>query len=334
MIREGTLKDGSIESLLTFLGPIAPTEAAACAKELLAPLAVANSTLRERTVGVLTACIGAMPAATWDFAWPIVESDGEVAEKALLRVADRFDHDRKKFLPTLTENRLAALYLKLHRMFPPETDPPHNSGFSGVSPRQSVGWFRNDVIAALEARGTEEACREILRLANALPKHNVWLRWRLYTARMSKRRMSWTPPSPETLLLLAKRTEGRLVRDADDLLAVVMESLERFQTQLTQSTLPRSEVFWRYAGADTRQRDFEPHDEAFLSNEVARWLRDDLNQRGIVVGREIQPRRGQRTDIYVDAVARGDSGLSVQVVTVVIEVKGCWNAEVRTAVDS
>ena len=161
-----------------------------------------------------------------------------------------------------------------------------------------------------------------------------WLRRLLYNARISKRRFGWNPPSPEAFLLLAERTEGRLVRDADDLLEVVLESLARFQAQLTRSTLPRSEVFWRYAGADTRQRNFEPHDEAFLSNELARWLRDDLNQRGIVIGREVQPRRGQRTDIYVDAVARGDSSLSVQTVTVVIEVKGCWNAEVRTAVDS
>jgi hypothetical protein len=33
-------------------------------------------------------------------------------------------------------------------------------------------------------------------------------------------------------------------------------------------------------------------------------------------------------------VSRGDSSSSVHTVTVVIEAKGCWNAEVRTAVDS
>ena len=334
LIREGSFKAGSIESLLTFLGPIAPPEAATCAKELLAPAAVADSALQDRTVGVLTSCLGAMPAATWDFAWPIVESDLALAERVLLGISDRFDHDRMKFLPTLTESKLAILYLKLHNLFPPETDPPRNSGFSGVSSRQSVGWFRNDVISTLEARGTEEACRELLRLANALPTHSVWLRWRHYNTRVSKRRISWSPPSPKTVLLLAKRAEGRLVRDVDDLLEVVMESLERFQVQLTNSTLPRSEVLWRYAGADTRQQDFEPHDEAFLANEIARWLRDDLNQRRVVIGREVQPRRGQRTDIWVDATACGDSAASVQTMTVVIEIKGCWNAEARSAVDS
>ena len=125
-----------------------------------------------------------------------------------------------------------------------------------------------------------------------------------------------------------------MVRDSDDLLAVVVESLDRFQSQLTQSTLPRAEVFWRYEGADTRQRNHEPHDEAFLSNEIARWLRDDLNQRGVMIGREVQMRRGQRTDIYVEAVAQSERNASMPTATVVIEVKGCWNTEVRTAVDS
>ena len=226
------------------------------------------------------------------------------------------------------------MYLKLHNLFPPETDPPHNSGFFGVSSRQAVSWFRNDVITDLEARGTEEACQELLRLANALPKHNVWLRWRHYNARTSKRRMVWNPPAPLTVLSLAKRSEGRLVNDADDLLEVVMESLERFQIQLTQSTLPRSERFWHWDGSDTQRRNFRPRDEAFLSDEIACWLRDDLNQRGAVIGREVQPRRGQRTDIHVEAVARGNSAAVLQTVTVVIEVKGCWNVEVRTSVDS
>ncbi|MDB6066258.1 MAG: hypothetical protein JWR26_2466 [Pedosphaera sp.] len=334
LIRAGTLKDGSVESLLTFLGTIVPAETAACAKELLVANAVTDPAQQDRIAGIASCCIGAMPAAAWDFAWPLVESDQTLATKVLLRVSNRFDHDRKKFLPTLTEDQLAALYLKLHILFPPESDPPRNNGHSGVSARQSISWFRNDVINALEARGTEKACLELLRLASTLPTHAVWFRWRCYNARISKRRVAWSPPLPQTVLLLAKSGEGRLVKDANDLLEVVMESLGRLQSKLTQSSLPRAEVLWRYEGADTRQRNFKPHDEAFLSNEIARWLRDDLNQRGIIIGREVQARRGQRTDIWVEAVARNRGDASIQTVTVVIEVKGCWNAEVQTAVDS
>jgi len=143
----------------------------------------------------------------------------------------------------------------------------------------------------------------------------------------------WTPPTPQTVLALAAHREARLVSDANDLMEVVLESLGRLQVQLTQSTLPRSEDLWHWEGADTRRRNFRHRDEASLSNYIARWLRDDLDQRGIVIGREVQPRLGQRTDIHVTAVPRGDASSSLQNVTVVIEVKGCWNVEVRTAVD-
>ncbi len=109
---------------------------------------------------------------------------------------------------------------------------------------------------------------------------------------------------------------------------VVLESLNRLQDALTTSTLPHSEDLWHWDGADTQRRDFRHKDEAFLSNYVARWLVNDLQQRGIIIEREVQLRQGQRTDIYVTAVAEA-SDSSITDVTVVIEVKGCWNAGVR-----
>jgi hypothetical protein len=64
-----------------------------------------------------------------------------------------------------------------------------------------------------------------------------------------------------------------------------------------------SERLWTYEGAGLSRRNFKPKDEESLSDEVARWLREDLGpSKGIVVNREVQPRRGQKTDIYVNAV--------------------------------
>jgi len=332
LVRNGELKTGSIESIFHFVAPIAPVEAAACAQLFLNSDSLANSANEERTVAILAACIGGMPAAAWDFAWPIIEANPTLAEKVLMRVGNRVDYDRNKFLPLLTEKQLADLYLKVHGFFPPETDPDFSRG-GFVTPRQSVVHFRGDTIVALEARGTEAACQELLQLANALPLESLWLRWRYYSARTSKRRRLWTPPTPQTVLVLAAHGEARLVSDANDLMEVVLESLGRLQVQLTQSTLPRSEELWNWDGADTRRRNFRHRDEAFLSNYIARWLRDDLDHRGIVIGREVQPRLGQRTDIHVTAMPRRDASSSLQNVTVVIEVKGCWNVEVRTAVD-
>ena len=328
LIRNGNLKVRSIESILDFVASISPADAAACAQELLDGSANADGANDELTTAVLTACLATMPAATWKFAWPILEACAPLAEKVLLRVAYLSCYDRKSRLPTLSEMQLANLYLKIHDLFPPETDT--ESTDSSVSPRQALSRYRQELIPILEAKGSEEACIELIRVANALPSEG-WLRRCYLNARTIKRRNSWIPPSPQAVLTLAARAEARFVLDEADLVEVLLESFARFQTQLTQSALPRSEDSWHWKGADTRRSDFEPRDEAFLCNYVARWLREDLTARGVVIGREVQLRQGQRTDIHVSAVAAGRAWRNEENPTVVIEVKGCWNRDVRTA---
>ena len=70
-----------------------------------------------------------------------------------------------------------------------------------------------------------------------------------------------------------------------------------------------------------------------MSDYVARHLKKDLADRGIVINREVQIRRGRRgemagqsTDIHVDAVPAQDTpGQLYGPIGVVIEVKGSWN---------
>jgi hypothetical protein len=190
--------------------------------------------------------------------------------------------------------------------------------------------FRGDIVNTLEARGTEEACSALLWLGNTLPNEHLSMRRRWHNARISIRRKAWFPPSPKTILGLAARSDSRLVRNTDDLMEVVLESLSRLQIALVQSTLPRGEDLWHWDGADTQRKNFRHRDEAYLSNYVARWLAEDLQQRGIVIGREVQLRQGQRTDIHVTAVAEA-AGSLLPDATVVIETKGCWNPSVLTA---
>ena len=51
---------------------------------------------------------------------------------------------------------------------------------------------------------------------------------------------------------------------------------------------------------------------------------------GVVANREVQPRRGKRTDVVIEA-ALPNSREGFDKLAVVIEVKGCWHSEVRTA---
>ncbi|MHC5934407.1 hypothetical protein [Nostoc sp.] len=80
-------------------------------------------------------------------------------------------------------------------------------------------------------------------------------------------------------------------------------------------------------------RAYIPRDENRFSDYVARYLKNNLKNRGIILNREVEIRRGERTDIQVDAVIKKPTGEVSDSVTVIIEVKGCWNDELDSAME-
>lgn len=88
-------------------------------------------------------------------------------------------------------------------------------------------------------------------------------------------------------------------------------------------------VHWRKITDST----YLPKDENSLSDYVARYLKNYLYQKGIIINREVEIRRGERTDIQVDAVRKKQNGDVYDSVTVIIEVKGCWNDELNSAME-
>lgn len=86
------------------------------------------------------------------------------------------------------------------------------------------------------------------------------------------------------------------------------------------------------------KRKFKPKDEGTLSDYVKVHLSEDLKGRGVVVNREVEVRRiegiGERTDIHVDAVIKKPDGEIYDQIKVVIETKGCWNKELKTAMET
>ena len=78
LVRTGNLNTRSVESILKFVASISPTDAAACAQELLGSATIADAAKDELTTAVLTACLTTIPATTWTFAWPIIEAKSSV----------------------------------------------------------------------------------------------------------------------------------------------------------------------------------------------------------------------------------------------------------------
>lgn len=330
LITSDRLKPGCIESALSFLTEVDAKAGVDCLKLLLPPGIELDEAQRERTKGVLCVAVAKIPNETWEIVWPLMVAHTEFAEHVLGKLAYGMDYSPKgAVFPLISENQLAEVYLLLNRVFPPAQDPPFTSGT--VTSRQAVVQFRADLIGALTARGTEDACKQLLRLSESVPSERLWFRWRYWEALRLKRRKGWQPLSPEVIRSVLENPAARVVEDENDLIDVILESLCRFQEHLTKSSPPQAGFLWNYEGSGNQRKSFSPKDEEDLSDMIAVWLTNDLGPKaGVVIGREVQPRRGQRTDIKVVAIPTEAGGC--RPLTVVVEVKGCWHREVRTAI--
>lgn len=218
----------------------------------------------------------------------------------------------------MKESQLADFYLWLHSEVPPD------SGADG-GPLKNFHWevWKDRAIGELRGRGTAKACESVQYLMQKLPEKE-YLKRVAREAQLALWRREWEPLSPDALIKLVQQADLRVVQNGDQLMQVVMESLERLEAEL-QSKPQAAPDLWN----DSKKGSRRPKDEAHLSDYVKRHLDRDLKGRGIVVNREVQIERGQLTDIRIDAVPRGRVSDNDEPVSLIIEVKGCWNPKVK-----
>jgi hypothetical protein len=268
---------------------------------------------------------------SWDILWPEFQADRTFFQEVITDMA----HNRRQFRKPpakLSEAQLADLYILLMEEFPREEDPIHDDAHF-VGPRESVQSYRDGVLSELQARGIRAACTAIERIRDALP-HLDYLNWTLRTARRTMLLATWNPLSITQIFELSHQSESRLVRNGRELQEVILESLETLQDRL-QGETPAVRDIWDKRGKD----DWRPKDEEDFSDYIKRHLDIDLIHCGIVALREVQIRRGnaepgERTDIYVTAVINGAQPNTFETVRVILEVKGCWNKGLKTAMAS
>lgn len=135
------------------------------------------------------------------------------------------------------------------------------------------------------------------------------------------RAATWKPVSPKTFLALAGDRRKRLADNEQELLALVVESLDRLQTKL-KDELTAARDLW-----NIDRGTFWPKAEEEFSDYVSRHLNADIQDRGIIVNREVQIRRRQLTDIHIDAVIPEAQLGTYARVYVIVEAKGNWNPE-------
>ncbi|PAY17443.1 hypothetical protein CKO51_21240 [Rhodopirellula sp. SM50] len=233
---------------------------------------------------------------------------------------------------SLSEETIAALFRIIVREYPYE-DNDESSGARNLSDEYEVQQFRDRLLNRLCELGSSESCQQVTQLAQDFPQYE-FLWGSVRRARRAHLNSSWEPMDIDALKTLLGSKNSRLVRSESELHDVIAESLSRLQSELS-GEIPAARDLWDY---DKRDKTWRPVNENDLSDYIARHLRRDLDALGIVSLREVQVRQrgeegGEFTDLYVTVRIQLSRGEERQIKTIV-EVKGCWNREVETAMQT
>jgi hypothetical protein len=330
--QDTSLKPSCIADLLSPLLEQGTKEAENFARTLVPTPPPTEQVAREKALHAAQLLMLKMSDAAWGTVWPAIQSDAEFGRELIQRVSQHthFTGEGIPLFAQLNEDQLADLYTWLERQFPHAEDPDRPPGISYMpGPRDNVVDFRDGLLRHLEARGTQEAVNAIRRIKSEFPDA-WWLKWALHDAQNAMIRQMWSPPSPAELLELVRDPRRRFVASGEQLLQAVIESLQRAQNKLQNKDTPAVPFLWDEVV-------YKPKSEARLSDWVKLHLDEDLRERRVFVGREVEIYRraatgiGERTDIYVEVFSHSPPGGRAEKITVVIECKGCWNPDLDTA---
>jgi hypothetical protein len=177
---------------------------------------------------------------------------------------------------------------------------------------------------------TEDASGELQALAVQFPDHPGLTGLAASHARWVGENLP--PLTLAEFTRLVTDVTTRIVRNVADLTRVVLDALDTLQEQALQSH-GWSTLMWNRED-EQAQDGWWPTWEDNLSNLLCAFLREHLAGQKPVINREveIQPSRldGGRTDVLIQAADPRDA--APQPLTVIIEVKGCWNPEISTGI--
>ena len=98
------------------------------------------------------------------------------------------------------------------------------------------------------------------------------------------RAQTWETPTPAEILAIANDASLNLIRNGDELLEVLIESLTVWQHQLHGET-PSIMNLWDY---QVQTKTYRPRDEPHLSDCIKQHLEMDIGHRGVFLGREVE----------------------------------------------
>jgi hypothetical protein len=257
----------------------------------------------------------------WDLIWIFISHDLEICRKFFLRRRQIYEFKERALIDQLSVTQIKDLYILLVNAFPYAEDPDQmHSGY--VTPRMEVERIRDYIPSHLSRLGNRQACHALEEITKLFPQYE-FLKKLLAIGRDNFRRGTWLPPSPEDLFQLIKDSKKRFVESGEQLLDVIMESLNMLQDKLHGSN-NLVELLWN------QKEDGEWNNKKEISHSkfIAQHLEDDMKD--VMVHREVEINR-DKTDIYVSAISKDMNGNFEDRISVLIEVKGCWHDKLCTA---
>ncbi|MBN2308978.1 MAG: hypothetical protein JXR94_08415 [Candidatus Hydrogenedentes bacterium] len=318
----------SLGNLLTVLQERGWPEAETLAEGFVTQLRPYPEEKQQHAVQAALALVREQEDAGWDVVWPAIQEDPDFGQNLIRNLSsDRGPRlGGRPFYAKLTAQQASDLYLWITERYPHCEEDFADGSFGFASFRDLVSELRDEIFRHLKGRGTAECYNAIRRIVAALPDVE-WLKYEAITARRIMLRKTWCPPDPAVIIQTAQDSGLRFVQDGSALLDVVIESLKRLECKLHAET-PAIRDLWDEV---PRKKTYRPVDENAFSDYVKRHLQDDIGGAGIVVSREVRIHRGQATDIHIDAVRRSTDGVDADIVTAIVEVKGCWHRHVWAA---
>jgi hypothetical protein len=334
---QGDVTANALESILAFLFRHDIAVAEEFARSFLMSKLPRTGVARDQAEIAARRLLISTTGQGWDNTWRFVRARPTFAREVVSLLASDYSLGEAHFPAGLSDEQLADLFVWIENHWPTPPDTADSLAVHG--PHGSISSLRDLLLRALQDRGTYSACSAIESIMRALPQLS-WLKWTLHTARSNARRATWMPVTPEVLLRLAADLDRRLVQNGSDLLKVVAMSLDRLE-QRFQGETPIAFVLWNEAPQQRgRPSNIRPKAENHLSDYIKYHLETDLRDRGVVLNREVQIRRGEgksqgeNTDIHIDAIIQDDSESSRDVICAIVEVKGCWHRELSSAMQT
>ncbi len=263
----------------------------------------------------------------WRTVWTVILTDEDFALSVIPHIAALDRDNNAQILKSLPEEEVGRLFVWLTKHYPHREDPKYD-GAHTVETREEIADWRDSILIELRDRATIEALNELHEIQAEFPFLNR-LKWIVSEAYEAYRKNSWIPPQPREVLELALDTKKRLVRSERELLETVADSLRSLEKEL-QGETPAAVFLWDHIKDDQ----YKPKRETDFSDYIKLHLEKELRDRGVVVNREVQIHRGERTDIYVNALSKSPRDGTYDSITVIIEVKGCWHDQLWQAMET